>query len=255
MARPWSSFFWPGSKVLKNRLGITDGPRLEEAEYDVAELRMQQLLANPSLVTATDPVQRLQQVHAHLFGDLYDWAGELRDFDLSKGRSVFASHEKAGAMFRHGAKQLRPQTWTSRRRAVGDLADAFGWLNHAHPFREGNGRATRTYLRLALREHGLDLDVSAVDKKRWVAASIMSSPRETWFGNFTVSPGTMKPLLAQMVQPARAIQPVDEATIQRVVDGHRSPAARQAAAARSQRFAALADAYPSPLSSTHEHER
>ena len=176
MARPWSSFFWPGSKVLKNRLGITDGPRLEEAEYDVAELRMQQLLANPSLVTATDPVQRLQQVHAHLFGDLYDWAGELRDFDLSKGRSVFASHEKAGAMFRHGAKQLRPQTWTSRRRAVGDLADAFGWLNHAHPFREGNGRTGTLLLHTLAALCGHRLDLSTVSRSQWYAASRDSMP-------------------------------------------------------------------------------
>ncbi len=176
MARPWSSFFWPGSKVLKNRLGITDGPRLEEAEYDVAELRMQQLLANPSLVTATDPVQRLQQVHAHLFGDLYDWAGELRDFDLSKGRSVFASHEKAGAMFRHGAKQLRPQTWTSRRRAVGDLADAFGWLNHAHPFREGNGRTSKVFMAHVAEQSPYRFDFARVSPEQWNAGSALSRP-------------------------------------------------------------------------------
>lgn len=227
MARDWSSYFWPGSDVLRNKPGITDARRLEEAEYDITELRMQQLLANPSLVTATDPVRRLQQVHKHLFGDVYDWAGELRDVEIRKGQTLFADPTRTASVFRHGTSQLKPQTWTNRRRAVNGLANGFGWLNYAHPFREGNGRATRTYLRLALREHGFDLDMASVDRRSWTVASIMSSPRENRLGTVTVSPGVVKDLLDKAVQPAKSIQQVDERLIRQVVDGYAVKPARQ----------------------------
>lgn len=222
MARTWGSFFWPDSDVLKNKLGIQDGEQLSEAEYDITELRMQQLLADPNLITAATPVERIQQIHAHLFGDVYDWAGELRTFSLRKNDSVFADPYQIPDMLRHGDAQLRAATWSSRRKAVNGIADAFGWLNYTHPFREGNGRATRTSLRLALREHGLDLDVSAVDKRRWTVASIMSAPRENWLRGITVSPGAMKPLLRDMIQPAQPIRQIDEATILRLVENHRA---------------------------------
>lgn len=235
MARTWDSYFWPGTEVFKNKLGITNADQLAEAEYELSELRMQQLLAQPELVATDEPARRIQQVHRHLFQDVYDWAGELRSFDLRKEQSVFAGPASIADSFNHGARQLRSESWSSKRKAVNGIAEAFGWLNYAHPFREGNGRATRTYLRLALRENGLDLDMSSIGKKRWIVASILTAPRDNMLGMVTVSPGAIKPLLNVAVQPAKAIHPVSEATIRRATSGlsaHPDAGRRRSAASR-----------------------
>ncbi len=72
----------PETGVLKNQLGIRDSKELEELEADYATARAYELAKNP-LVGRFD-LDHLKAIHRHLFGDVYAWAGELRDIDLTR---------------------------------------------------------------------------------------------------------------------------------------------------------------------------
>ena len=80
----------PASGVLKNRFGITDEPTLQATEASLVALRSYELAQRP-LAGGFDLVH-LQAIHRHLFGDVYEWAGQLRSVDISKGGNVFAHH-------------------------------------------------------------------------------------------------------------------------------------------------------------------
>ncbi len=137
----------PATGVLKNRLGITDAATLETTEAQFVAQRSHELVQDP--IPGTFDLHHLQAIHRHLFGDLYDWAGQLRTVDLTKDTSRFAHHaylERAAApIFRdlaeeHYLRGLEPAAFSER--AAHYLAE----LNALHPFREGNGRAHREFL-------------------------------------------------------------------------------------------------------------
>nr|WP_086424714.1 Fic family protein [Nitrospira cf. moscoviensis SBR1015] len=137
----------PATGVLKNRLGITDEATLETTEAQFVAQRSHELVQDP--LPGTFDLHHLQAIHRHLFGDLYEWAGQLRTVDLTKDTSRFAHHahlERAAApIFQELAQEnhlrgLEPAAFSER--AAHYLAE----LNALHPFREGNGRAHREFL-------------------------------------------------------------------------------------------------------------
>ncbi len=108
-------------------------------------------------------VKGLQQIHAYLFGGLYDFAGQIRQVNISKGGFTFAP-----AAFLH-------QTLESIERmpegSFDEIADKYVEMNVAHPFREGNGRTTRIWLDLILKKRlGMCVDWSRIDKYDYLAA-------------------------------------------------------------------------------------
>ena len=85
----------------------------------------------------------LQQIHAYLFGGLYDFAGQIRQKNISKGGSQFAMARYLGDTLKQKAQM--PEN------SFGEIADKYIEMNIAHPFREGNGRSTRIWLDLILK--------------------------------------------------------------------------------------------------------
>lgn len=137
----------PESGVLRNRLGITDEALLEMAEADFVAERSRELSQSP--LEGRFDLTHLQAIHRYLFGDVYDWAGQLRTIDIGKGGNVFAHHAyiaaAAAAIFKQLAKEQRlaglvPIAFSGR------AAHYLGELNALHPFREGNGRAQREFI-------------------------------------------------------------------------------------------------------------
>ncbi len=136
----------PASGVLKNRLGITDAATLEQAEAALVATRSYELSQTP--LKGRFDLAHLQAIHRHLFGDVYEWAGQLRTIDISKGGHLFAHHTHIGSaaapMFNQLAEEnhlaaLDPVAFSNR------VAHYLGELNALHPFREGNGRAQREF--------------------------------------------------------------------------------------------------------------
>ena len=108
-------------------------------------------------------MQGLRQIHAYLFGGLYDFAGQIRQVNIAKGGFQFAMAQYLPTTLTH-IEQMQEQTWEQ-------IIDKYVEMNIAHPFREGNGRATRIWLDLMLKKHlGLCVDWSQVDKYAYLEA-------------------------------------------------------------------------------------
>jgi cell filamentation protein len=131
----------PASGVLKNRLGITDAAVLEKAEAALVATRSYELSLAP--LKGRFDLARLQAIHRYLFSDVYEWAGELRSIDISKGDHLFAHHahivSAADAIFKKLANEGR-LAGLDRLAFSERAAHYLGELNASHPFREGNGR-------------------------------------------------------------------------------------------------------------------
>ncbi|MBO4955667.1 MAG: Fic family protein [Muribaculaceae bacterium] len=109
----------------------------------------------------------LQQIHAYLFGGLYDFAGQIRTVNIAKAGFQFAMSQHLG------------QTLADVERMPEDsfenIIDKYVEMNVAHPFREGNGRATRIWLDLILKKNlQLCIDWSQVDKRNYLEAMTRS---------------------------------------------------------------------------------
>ena len=108
-------------------------------------------------------VKGLQQIHAYLFGGLYDFAGQIRTVNIAKGGFQFAM------------AQFLPQTLATIEQMpetnFEEIADKYVEMNIAHPFREGNGRATRIWLDLILKKQLQKcVDWSKIDKNNYLNA-------------------------------------------------------------------------------------
>ena len=105
----------------------------------------------------------LAEIHAYLFGDIYEFAGQLRDVNLAKGNFRFAPRMYLPQSLEHISAM--PQGTFEQ------IIEKYVEMNIAHPFREGNGRATRIWLDLILKnEIQRVVDWNAVDKADYLSA-------------------------------------------------------------------------------------
>jgi cell filamentation protein len=108
-------------------------------------------------------VKGLQQIHAYLFGGLYDFAGQIRTFNIAKGGFQFAAAQFLSESLRNIEKM--PEN------SFDEIMDKYVEMNIAHPFMEGNGRSTRIWLDLMLKKNlKLCVDWSKIDKKDYLSA-------------------------------------------------------------------------------------
>jgi len=112
-------------------------------------------------------VKSLQQIHAYLFGGLYDFAGKIRTKTISKGNTVFCLAEYLHQYLQ--TVENMPDT------TFDEIVDKYVEMNMAHPFMEGNGRSTRIWLDLILKKRlGRCVDWSKIGKRDYLNAMIES---------------------------------------------------------------------------------
>src|ERR1019366_8483095 len=99
----------PSSGVLKNRLGINAAARLEHAEAAPVATRSYELSQSP--LPGQSVRAHLQAIHRYLFGDVYEWAGQLRTVDIGKGGHLFAHHAHIGSAAAPIFKQLAEEKY------------------------------------------------------------------------------------------------------------------------------------------------
>lgn len=167
-------YCYSDSDVLINKLNIRDKERLHEAERKLILLRVYDLLEHP--VRGQFDLKYLQAVHKGLFQDLYPWAGKIRTVDIAKSNlfcKVQFLHIQAQELFEK-LKKDRYLDGLSRHLFVQKLSYYFSEINALHPFREGNGRAQREFIRqLALRQ-GYVIHFAAISDEEMLEASVES---------------------------------------------------------------------------------
>ena len=114
----------------------------------------------------------LQQIHAFIFGGLYDFAGKIRTKTIAKGDTLFCLAEHL-----HNYLQIVEKMPESN---FEEIIDKYVEMNAAHPFMEGNGRSTRIWLDLILKKRlGLCIDWSKIGKRDYLNAMIESKTNST----------------------------------------------------------------------------
>ena len=112
-------------------------------------------------------VKALQQIHAYLFGGLYDFAGKIRSKTIAKGNTLFCLAEHLHNYLK--TVEAMPEN------TFDEIVDKYVEMNAAHPFMEGNGRSTRIWLDLIFKKRlGLCVDWSKIDKREYLDAMIAS---------------------------------------------------------------------------------
>ena len=112
-------------------------------------------------------VKALQQIHAYLFGGLYDFAGQIRTKTIAKGNTLFCLAEHLHHYLR--TVEAMPET------TFDEIVEKYVEMNAAHPFMEGNGRSTRIWLDMIFKKRlKLCVDWSKIDKHEYLDAMIAS---------------------------------------------------------------------------------
>ncbi len=163
----------PDTGILRNLLGIRTQAELDTAESSLSFLRTSQLYGHP--VLGRFNLKHLQAIHKRLFADLYEWAGQIRHVEITKGTTDFARYlaieSGARQLFRrlaaeHYLRGLGPEQFAQR------AGYYLGEINVLHPFREGNGRAQREFIRELAQKAGYRIDWSRASQDSMVRASI-----------------------------------------------------------------------------------
>ena len=164
----------PGTECLRNKLGIRDAGLLAVVEAEVVANRAIRLANSPGLVPRTWDWTHWQNLHRHLFGDVYDWAGEFRTVDIAKDGHGFHPVSMLITATRYCAEQIRALATgpnPGRGQLPARLSVVLSDMNEAHPFREGNGRTQRVLLGQIAEVHGAHLDWTLSSSEANIAAS------------------------------------------------------------------------------------
>ena len=150
--------------ALDNKLGIHDSAELAREEERISKMRAIELFETNFLSTLKPgSFDALSNIHAFLFSDLYDFAGKVRTVNIAKGNFRFAPLMYLSAALENIEKM--PQS------TFDQIVEKYVEMNVAHPFREGNGRATRIWLDHILKcELGMVIDWSLIDKEDYLLA-------------------------------------------------------------------------------------
>ena len=183
----WESYFYPDTYdpesrdgTLRNLLGERDRQTLARREYVRTSIRTEQLLQGGVRVPRTFDAAHLRAIHRYLFRDVYEWAGEFRTVNISKGVTEFADVH-SGQIDRYLRDVRRVVAGTRWDRLDRDgfaeaAATVFAYLNHAHPFREGNGRTSKVFMEHVAERSSFTLDFARVAPPVWNNASMLSGP-------------------------------------------------------------------------------
>lgn len=159
--------------ALENKLGITDSAVLAREEERISKKKAVWLFESGTLdALPVGTFAALQEIHRHLFADLYPFAGKIRTVNLAKGNFRFAPLLYLEAAL--DSIDRMPQS------TFDQIVEKYVEMNVAHPFREGNGRSTRIWLDLMLKRGiGQVVDWSRVDKEDYLLAMERSPVRDT----------------------------------------------------------------------------
>ncbi|ACS52148.1 cell filamentation protein Fic (plasmid) [Bartonella grahamii as4aup] len=163
----------PKTGVMYNRLGIKDKATLRSMESAFAYIRSYELDSTP--IRGKFDLNHMKDIHKKLFGDVYEWAGEIRSIDITKGGCLFAYHHQIESYAPKITQQLAKEQYLR-----GLDADEFsqragyymGEINALHPFREGNGRTQREFIGQLACEAGYNINWDGITREEMTKASI-----------------------------------------------------------------------------------
>ena len=166
-----SIYCYKDTNVLKNRLGIKDQQLLKNLEADYSAIKQNKLMSEP--INGRFSVNHLCRIHKYLFGDIYYFAGHFRKEDIMKGATRFLHYVDIKARLSTLLSELAGE---NHLKGLDDTdlvrrsAYYFAELNYIHPFREGNGRTTREFMRQLFSVNGWQISWDKVPAEMLLSA-------------------------------------------------------------------------------------
>lgn len=164
--------------VLYNLANIKDEKVLAVYESLKVSKRLEEIYENPLKIKDSNS---LITIHHYLFQDVYEWAGKTRSVNISKDGKPFFEGERFEMGFKYIDNlilEYRTIKRDNKKELARKLADILDNVNFLHPFRDGNGRAQREFLRILALEKGLILNLNPADNedvyKRYMNGTINS---------------------------------------------------------------------------------
>ena len=159
--------------TLENKLGINNQVELSKEDERITKIKALKIYENELVYNfEIGTFKGLSQIHKYLFEDIYDFAGDMRDVNISKGNFRFAS-----IMY---LEEALNQIDNMPQSNFDEIINKYIEMNIAHPFREGNGRSTRIWLDLILKKEICKVvDWSKIDKEDYLLAMERSPIKNT----------------------------------------------------------------------------
>ncbi len=177
-----SRYTYKNSDVLKNKLDIRDEETLKEYEKRIVAVKLVSIIkiVKDNFGNKFDE-RRLKFIHMHLFSEVYDFAGQYRLENITKDNFKFSEYTYIeenikSIMKKIDLEKLRNMSFDELVEFISSLMTD---LNVLHPFREGNGRATREFVRELLEELGYEINFFDIDYDKILAASKLAVIDET----------------------------------------------------------------------------
>lgn len=191
-----SKYCYKGTDTLINKKDILDDSKLKEIEHGITAYKIAELCLNKASFNKTFDLNHYLNIHKYLFEDLYPFAGCLRDENISKpnepykeGKTPFCQTAFILDNLKYTLNEMRNSVrdLKTREDIVSFLAKYYLDLNIIHPFREGNGRTLREYLReyvevlnkILKTDYILDYNIDGNTKESLVRSSVLDDIEET----------------------------------------------------------------------------
>ena len=170
-----SIYCYKDSDVLVNKLDIRDNKKLEEIERKIVLAKLYELRQNHQI--GNFDMNHFVGIHKFLFEDIYPFAGLFRNENIAKGNFSFAEWEYIEDELRKLLNQLKEENYLQnldKDMFVKRLSYYMAELNVLHPFREGNGRTIREFIRQLAYKNGYVLNLKNINPKEMLHACIRS---------------------------------------------------------------------------------
>ena len=170
-----SHYCYKNTQVLINNLNIKDNKTLQEAENKIVLAKLFELRQNKR--KGQFDILHFIHIHKFLFEDIYPFAGKFRTENIAKGFFSFAEWEYIEEELTKLLEKLKEENYLeekNKEELAKSLAYYMSELNVLHPFREGNGRTIREFIRQLAYKNGYLLDLQKTDAKDMLEASIKS---------------------------------------------------------------------------------
>ena len=170
-----SKYCYENTNTLINKLNIRDSKVLQKYEAKITAAKLLALMQKG--IIGNFDVNHINSIHKYLFEDIYPFAGKYRTENIAKGVFRFAEWEYIEPELERLLDELKKENYLenlSKEKLAERLADYLSELNVLHPYREGNGRTTREFIRELALKNEYVLDLRKVSPKEFLDACLKS---------------------------------------------------------------------------------
>lgn len=169
-----SNYYYKGTEVLKNKEHTRDKEKLQRLENFYTTARIYELVKNPIIGFE---IKDLKKIHRYIFQDIYYFAGKFRIENISKGTTKFYPYNAVEEALIKILTELKNENYLvneNKDNFIERVSYYLTELNLIHPFREGNGRVLREFIRCLGLFNNYIIDWSLIEDGKFLNASIDS---------------------------------------------------------------------------------